>query len=1075
MSLFGQANSAQSSQPAAPGASLFAGFGQPKPAQQQPSTGLFGNTSQPQQLATSLFGNTTSATPAQPQQQQQQTTSLFSNQNPPNQQATAPQANQASNQNGQQAQPSTQQSGAYFDTLLEKSRKRAHGDTTLDELPSLQLGLGDLRERIKRFVPSTADRGTSDGRAHYLLAASGVDPTNALRDLSYFDNQSRKAQPAQPAAQADTDVESYIANLRTQTTLSMIAEGLSRSVRDFDTFLEENTSIEWEAQRKRIYQHFGIKPRTDDPFAKEGASLGRSTGSEGGGFGRSRRSRAGLSIGPKGSQSGFGRSTMHKSVIGSVGPVGSVQRSPFGDSESKSNVFQSNGASSGRTLRLKESKFVEKVQSLNVGRLHKEAYPLLHSFSDVEAQNGGENSDHILAAYNALIEIVEEKPNSRGVSEPNVPKERQFAKAWVEDAPNSSSAIDLRKRILAGAGRYLEKECFQSMQTLLQKNPREANLGGVPNVLSKVKAYVRLRASRKDLAPDATLQTVGDEYIWAIVFYLLRTGHVKEATEYVQANTVLFRAIDRYFFQYLSAYHNSKDKRLPPDLQNRINSEYSQRFRIAPENSIDPFRMACYKVIGRCDLSDMSTPGLRSEMFDWAWLIITLAREVNVVDEYAGAVFTLASVQKHVKDLGEKHSDDKAAKGPLFLLQILCGLFEDAIGSLFASDYCDALHFAIGLDYYGLLRVSDPETSDSGLLSLTTTGRPQVNFAVMVGHYTAGFRAANVVAAVDYITLMCLNGDLAGDVGRRQVQVCHEALRELVLESREFAKLLGDMQLDGQRVKGAIEERIALLQLTDTDDFMRTVTIQAASIADDNGRITDAVLLYDLAEEYDNVITIINRALSDAVATEIGQDQMSVQPSAQSSEQNGGVQSGLSLTSVDNPVKLAQAITKIYVNKPQYRGKITQLNLETCEILLRMNEVKNLVHAQNWAGALDVRKLSSTIGSCANCDEIIASLEILPLEAKGDSNVIRQYSAKHAALPETIKRNVPNLIMWTGESCEQQRLRTAGAQFGANEGTRRLMIEDLKRKAKDLTMYAGFLVYRLPPWVNDMLARIAAE
>ena len=89
--------------------------------------------------------------------------------------------------------------------------------------------------------------------------------------------------------------------------------------------------------------------------------------------------------------------------------------------------------------------------------------------------------------------------------------------------------------------------------------------------------------------------------------------------------------------------------------------------------------------------------------------------------------------------------------------------------------------------------------------------------------------------------------------------------------------------------------------------------------------------------------------------------------------------------------------------------------------------------------------------------------------------MIRQYSAKHAALPETIKRNVPNLIMWTGQSCEQQRLRLSAAQYGANEGTRRLMVEDLKRKAKDLTMYAGFLVYRLPPWVNDMLARIAAE
>ena len=374
MTLFGQTNSSQATQPAASGSSLFSGFGQPKPAQQI-SSGLFGNTSQPQQQATSLFGATT-ATQPQPQPQQQ-TTSLFSNPTPATHQNTAPRFSQPATQNGQPTQPSTQQSGAYFDTLLEKSRKRAHGDTTLDELPSLQLGLGDLRERIKKFVPSSADRGSSDGRAHYLLAASGVDPTNALRDLSYFDSQSRKAQPAQPTVQADTDVESYIANLRTQTTLSMIAEGLSRSVHDFDTFLEENTSIEWETQRKRIYEHFGIKPRTDDAYAKHGASSGRSIGSESLGFGRSRRSKAGLSIGPKGSQSGFSRSAMHKSVIGSVGPVGSTQRLPFADSESKSNAFQSNGAATGRTMRMKEAKFVEKIQSLNVARLHNEAYPLL--------------------------------------------------------------------------------------------------------------------------------------------------------------------------------------------------------------------------------------------------------------------------------------------------------------------------------------------------------------------------------------------------------------------------------------------------------------------------------------------------------------------------------------------------------------------------------------------------------------------------------------------------------------------------------------------------------------------------
>lgn len=65
--------------------------------------------------------------------------------------------------------------------------------------------------------------------------------------------------------------------------------------------------------------------------------------------------------------------------------------------------------------------------------------------------------------------------------------------------------------------------------------------------------------------------------------------------------------------------------------------------------------------------------------------------------------------------------------------------------------------------------------------------------------------------------------------------------------------------------------------------------------------------------------------------------------------------------------------------------------------------------------------------------------------------------------------------MWTGRSCEEQRCKLANSHYNSNDGTRRHMIEDLKRKAKDLTMYAGFLKYRLPPWVNDMLARIAAE
>ena len=136
----------------------------------------------------------------------------------------------------------------------------------------------------------------------------------------------------------------------------------------------------------------------------------------------------------------------------------------------------------------------------------------------------------------------------------------------------------------------------------------------------------------------------------------------------------------------------------------------------------------------------------------------------------------------------------------------------------------------------------------------------------MVRFYTRDFCTANAEAAVDYLALFCPNSDLTSALGKAQTALCHEALRELVLESRDFAQLLGDVQPDSKRIRGAIEQRLPILELIDQADFLRTVTIQAASIADDNGRITDAVLLYHLADDYDNIIAVVKRSLSDAIA-----------------------------------------------------------------------------------------------------------------------------------------------------------------------------------------------------------------
>jgi nuclear pore complex protein Nup93 len=203
---------------------------------------------------------------------------------------------------------------------------------------------------------------------------------------------------------------------------------------------------------------------------------------------------------------------------------------------------------------------------------------------------------------------------------------------------------------------------------------------------------------------------------------------------------------------------------------------------------------------------------------------------------------------------------------------------------------------------------------------------------------------------------MCLNKDLPGPAGTNQVALCHEALRELVLESREFALLLGDMREDGQRIKGVIEERMRLIGLDERDDFMRRITMQAASVADDNGRTTDAVLLYHLAGEYDNVIIIINRALSEAIAVPLFEERMRVEPLKPRTGTDGNQERGTqsSLTTVDDPIDLAHRMKALYDGNAMFSRKISDSNLAACGTLLEMSAAKECVEKGEWTRALDV-------------------------------------------------------------------------------------------------------------------------
>jgi nuclear pore complex protein Nup93 len=801
-----------------------------------------------------------------------------------------------------------------------------------------------------------------------MLAASGVDPGAAVKDLKFFSaqNAGRIDRPPHLPATTEIDVEAYLANLQSKTTLSMIADGLERSARDFDNFLEDNITMEWEAQRRRIYEHFGIKTRDEGAGDHGAGTPARETL---GGFGRSRRNpKASRSAAPSAKGSAFGRSTLQKSVIGTPSKIGPHQ-SEFKDVEdATSSTVAAPGGPTGddRFVREKQGRLAERIHDLNLARLEKTPYPILHELAEVESKTGDRHAQHLVNAYHAAMSIVGENPDAETFAGDATARERQFKDTYLDVNDKSIGSVQIRKRILDGANRFLEQKFFREVENVIAKHPREAALGGRPDVISKIQAYVRLRHVRKDLVPDnIELQQDSDgEFVWAIVFFLLRSGHIAEAAQYVKAQSTIFRTIDRTFASYLLEYVASPERRLRRQLQDRCNNEYNQRARNAPENSIDPYRMACYKVIGRCDVSNRSLENLNTEVEDWVWLQFNLARENDKATEVAAESYGLQDLRASIREIGLKHFPKNPTEdtngdnfGMFFYLQILAGMFEQAISYLYTFSYVDAIHFAIGLEFYGLLRPADPWTTSDTLLSYDTRSKPQLSFGRMLGYYTRDFRAADVASAVDYLTLICLNADLDGEAGRQQAELCHVALRELVLETREFSKLIGDIRPDGRRITGLIEERGSLIGLREEDDFVKTVTLQAARFADDNGRTTDAVLLYHLAGDYDSVVTIVSRALSEAISLEIGEDPMRlmpVKPRATGKTPEAQPGSSLSLASIDDPIQLAVTMMSMYEKDAMFSTKIENQNRIACHLLLQMSDIKGLVEAGQWPEALDV-------------------------------------------------------------------------------------------------------------------------
>lgn len=1002
----------------------------------------------------------------------------------------APSGTLGAGQQSQQASSAiTKDSPAYFNTLLERGRKRAHPSNgkpngRLGQIPGLSFGLDDIARRAQeigqRGIYSTTTDGVSQSNARSLLGASGVQPGKALKDFQKLgaDIQERPV----ITESFDPDNEKFIRGIQQKGRDAMFRESMDRVNREFDAFLEETLAINFDEQRQRIMEHFGLAPKSNGSESKRNADSGS--------FGESAKASPNIFADSVGRRSMFSRSGLEKSLLGTPG-IGTSTTKFFGVESSGSGKSPAR-PSEDRFIREKESQFSEKTKEFNHARGQRIPFPIFTEYASVEENSPGHEPREIRDAYQALVEITGENPAVKVASDPKAIKERQYCTEYLDDKTDSRRSLAWRKRVINGSRRYLEKAFYQHVKEIVDKNPKEAQVGGQPTVINIVRAYIRVRAGRKDLAVDnTTLQQIGEngDYCWILIFYLLRCGFVSEAAEYVE-NDEAFKSTDRRFIAYMKAYAGDSGRILPRKAQAAINGEYQQRAQHGLDNVVDPYRMACYMVIGRCDLANRNL-NIQSTVEDWIWLQFALAREFDRAQMSSDELFGLEQICETIQEIGQKHfqkgSEGSAGGyGTFFFLQILAGMFEPAVKYLHDSAPASAVHFAISLTYYGILRVSDPSvagnelrryitsklsySTNHRLVTHTTTGLPQINFDALIAYHTPPFRTADPLGAVAYLSLICLNSDLPGQLGSIHASCCHETLRQLCLETREYALLLGDIRGDGSRLPGAIERNSRLIKLDTHEDVLQAITVQAAALADERGQIADAVLLYHLSEDYDSVVQVLNRALTDAVTVDLGSSPVDLQPlkPREHNSAHADANSSLSLVTSTSTVNLGETFFNLYNRNAVLSGKISPSHRSDMKTLLNM--------------LLARRKLESNPANpdYASAIDIISNLNILPINADGAMPVIRSSATAFQALDPLIAKASGSVLLWTLTciSKQNERLEEVGMWAGSAAGSNEQK-DSLKRRlaqmARDLMVWAGMVRYRLPNRVFELLAQAGED
>ncbi|KAM0790861.1 hypothetical protein ACM66B_004702 [Microbotryomycetes sp. NB124-2] len=886
------------------------------------------------------------------------------------------------------------------------------------ELPTIQLGLDQIEQHSRRIAQRSAKQFKGQqGSAAYLLASGGVNADQLSSTVNSV-NLAGTFEPLLPLS--DTDVEGYLRHTHEQTIISAIEEGRRQTSKDFYRNLDNSIRRDWDKQKEKLFEELGRHQAITSSTTSGAAAADKS----------------------------FGHDSPRRKGLG-------------GGHDRGSPLVAMPSASSSLQMHSRMMRYDKVIRRLNEFRKEGYAFGLVSSLGEASAATSGDSKTiQTTESWRLLSHIVQERDVLNGEFQRTALQERQYALAYLAKDQESLDAVQLRQMFSQGSRAYLEEQFMSYVEKTLASRPAEANLGGVPSTQNKIRAFLAVKYQKQGQWTHANLEIVNNTPVWARMYYLLRAGHAQEALAFATENESHIQKLEKSFVAYFKAWLDSPDRRLPKLLRDRFLSEYNQRIRYLTDTS-DPYKHALFKLIGRVEISRRNVPGVTQTTEDWLWFQLMLVRDTEGPGEAAHEKYGLRDLAKVLVKFGEGHFDPKGTRPVLyFQVLLLCGQFERAVAFLYLhSQYqTDAVHFAIAMAYYGLLRIPGKQkSSDVDLLVADQDASgyeaPRLNFARLVQRYTRAFAHTDTEEAMNYLYLICLNADVADPIGKEQVSLCHDYVRELVMDTRKYSQLLGDVRNDGTKIPGQIERDLKLVHLKDERSYLLDIVKAAAQRADQEKRFSEAILLYNLAEDYDSVIAVLNVELgvslskpSTSTTTNAGSG--TTEASAYFSK---GETIGLA-AGQDDVAKVARSILEHYDRSSGMSGRVSRKNRETCEVLLRLKEAMTL-YEQN--------KLDSAL-------QTIEDVNIIPLH--GDLPSIIRAADDFKDLDDAIIRNFDVILLTTMNMIYKAHQLLKDSPFG--DASRQQRMAELRQKARSLITFAGMLRFRLTNETYSQLTRL---